>query len=51
MLSVELSKLYPGCKTASPTPISKIFFLRRKKENVRVEKFTHDIKEFIRRIF
>ena len=51
MLSVELSKLYPGCKIASPTPISKIFFLRREKiENVRVEKFAHDIKEFIRRI-
>jgi hypothetical protein len=51
MLRIELSKLYPNCKIASPTPISKIFFLKREKiENVRVEKFSHDIKEFIRRI-
>jgi len=51
MLRIELYKLFPGCKIASPTPISKIFFLRREKiENIRVKEFSQDIKEFIRRI-
>ncbi|MEM2292953.1 MAG: hypothetical protein QXX41_06715 [Nitrososphaerota archaeon] len=31
MLRVELLTLFPNCKIAPPTPISKIFFLERKK--------------------
>lgn len=38
MLRVELLKLYPDCEIAPPTPISKIFFLERKKtDSVRIE--------------